>query len=230
MSRLSAVRLAVRDPQKLAKFYSQHMGMRAVPDGNCIRLGYAGDNASLMLYPGGGTYRHVRTDDYWKIGITLPNVDIAYQQLVAAGVSVSAPYQFDNIGYMCHLRDPEGFVIELLQHDFEQNRPDEAGQPAQPLGGGARIGQITLRCSEVEPILREYQTRGMSLLSVQPVTKFGFTLYFLAFTNETPPNRNLEAVENREWLWKRPYTTLELQHCPGIKITKNASYLGLGTT
>ncbi len=52
----------------------------------------------------------------------------------------------------------------------------------------------------------------MSLLSVQPVSEYGFTLYFLAHTDEQPPNPDLEAVENRPWLWQRPYTMLELQH------------------
>ncbi|MEM7044079.1 MAG: VOC family protein, partial [Pseudomonadota bacterium] len=56
---------------------------------------------------------------------------------------------------------------------------------------------------------------GMTLLSIQPVTDYGFTLYFLAFTDERPPHDDLEAVGNREWLWQRPYTTLELQHVSG---------------
>ena len=53
----------------------------------------------------------------------------------------------------------------------------------------------------------------MKLLSIQPVKRYNFTLYFLAFTEEDPPIlEDLEAVENREWLWQRPYSTLELQH------------------
>lgn len=52
----------------------------------------------------------------------------------------------------------------------------------------------------------------MKLLSIQPVTQYGFTLYFLAYTSESPPDDDLEAVQNREWLWQRPYTMLELQH------------------
>eukprot|EP00122_Pirum_gemmata_P011149 Pgem_evm1s10322 len=51
----------------------------------------------------------------------------------------------------------------------------------------------------------------MKLLSIQPVRQYGFVLYFLAYTNESPPKTDLEAVENREWLWQRPYTVLELQ-------------------
>ena len=56
----------------------------------------------------------------------------------------------------------------------------------------------------------------MKLLSIQDISAFGFSLYFLAFTSETPPvPSELESVGNREWLWQRPYTTLEIQHRPG---------------
>ncbi|MEM8949428.1 MAG: VOC family protein, partial [Pseudomonadota bacterium] len=126
------------------------------------------------------------------------------------------PRQFGDIGYMAHLEDPEGFSIELLQHRFQANHRDGDGDPAAALGGGARIGQITLRVKDLEAALSFYRDRlGMTLLSIQPVTDYGFTLYFLAFTEELPPASDLEAVGNREWLWQRPYTTLELQHVHG---------------
>ena len=51
----------------------------------------------------------------------------------------------------------------------------------------------------------------MRLLSRQEVPVHGLTLYFLAFTEDQPPNPSIDAVENREWLWQRPYTTLELR-------------------
>ncbi|MGI9437215.1 MAG: VOC family protein, partial [Geminicoccaceae bacterium] len=156
---------------------------------------------------------HRRDDRYWKIGITLPNIDIAHDQLSRAGVAVSDPVQFGDIGYMCHLNDPEDFPIELLQHRFLGHRRDRDGNPDMPLGGGARLGQITLRVTDLPGAIAFYRDRlGMKLLSVQPVPDFDFVLYFLAFTDENPPVTDLEAVENREWLWQRPYTTLELQH------------------
>ena len=58
----------------------------------------------------------------------------------------------------------------------------------------------------------------MKLLSIQQVEAYGFTLYFLAFTDETPPNEDLNSIEIREWLWQRPYTTIELQHIPDAKL------------
>jgi hypothetical protein len=51
----------------------------------------------------------------------------------------------------------------------------------------------------------------MQCLSVQPLTSYGFALHFYAFTTEQPPHKNLKSVHNREWLWQRPYTTIEIQ-------------------
>ena len=52
----------------------------------------------------------------------------------------------------------------------------------------------------------------MRLMSVQPVPERGFCLYFYSWNDEPLPDPDLEAVANREWLWARPYSLLELQH------------------
>ncbi len=227
MPRLSGVLLSVSNPAEIAEFYVRYLGMQAANIGDVWRLGYPGRDADLILSSGPSGYRHNRSDRYWKIGITLPNVDIAHQQLNASGIDVSTPNQFRDIGYMCHLSDPAGFQIELLQHDFEANRPPDAGALDAPLGGGARIGQITLRSGDITTATETFERLGMRLLSVQPVQNPDFTLYFWAFTQDTPPDPDPCAVENREWLWKRPYTTLEVQHLPGLSPTRNPGFLGL---
>ena len=48
------------------------------------------------------------------------------------------------------------------------------------------------------------------------VADYGFELYFLAAVSEEeaakmPDPNDLDSVGNREWLWQREYTTLELQ-------------------
>ena len=81
-----------------------------------------------------------------------------------------------------------------------------------PLGNEPRLGQISLTVRDAVASLAFYRdTLGMRMLSRQEVPAHGFTLYFLAFTDEQPPNSSIDAVENREWLWQRPYTTLELR-------------------
>lgn len=233
---LSEIRLRATSPERLAYFYVGTLGMVAREQDDDIHLSYPGKDAALVLQQAltNDLYRHTQDDRYWKIGITVPNVDIAYEQLVAAGVDVSHPRQFLDIGYMCHFVDPEGFVVELLQHHFEGNRPADTGSPDEPLGGGARIGQITLRAKDIAAALAFYRDRiGMRLLSIQPVIARGFTLYFLALTDDQPPGSDLEAVENREWLWQRSYTTLEFQHLqgsdasPGLPIAGGPGFAGL---
>jgi predicted enzyme related to lactoylglutathione lyase len=223
---LNALRLRVADPKGLAAFYRDSLGMKARAEGDVWRVGYVGVDADLMLVPGGGRYTHDRRQRYWKIGITLPNVDLAVDTLRAAGAEVSDPRQFLDIGYMAHLSDPEGFVIELLQHDFEGNRPDGAGDAKAPFAQ-ACLGQITLRTGNIQAEDQRCRDLGMRLLSVQDVEPYGFDLHFYAFTSDQPPNSDLWAVENREWLWKRRYTTLEFQHIAEAAFARVPDFLGI---
>ena len=164
-------------------------------------------------------YSHQPSSDvYWKIGLSLADVDTARSMLVSQGEDVSLPRQFLNIGYMCHLNDPFGYSIELLQHDFQKNFSSERIQAYLQqnlaLGQQVHVGQITLRVSNIEKSLAFYESGlGMKLLSRQTIPH-KFDLYFLACTNEDPPSDDINSVEIREWLWRRPYTTLELQHWP----------------
>nr|WP_171101367.1 VOC family protein [Ruegeria sp. HKCCD7255] len=224
--RMSALKLRVADPEVLARFYRDLLGMRIQADGEARRVGYAGVDADLLLLPGGGGFTADRGQRYWKIGITLPNVDLAARHLNDLGVPVSTPRQFQDIGYMCHLSDPAGFEIELLQQDFEGNRPEGAGDPDAPFAD-ATIGQITLRTGDIAAEDAICRRLGMRLLSVQDVADYGFDLHFYAFTDETPPDADLWAVENREWLWKRLYTTLEFQHITDAQFAPVPDYQGI---
>ncbi|WP_170427479.1 VOC family protein [Ruegeria arenilitoris] len=224
--RLSGLRLRVADTEKLASFYTGVLGMSVDQQGVSLRMGYPGQDADLLLMPGGGGYTHDTGQRYWKIGITVADVDLAAAVLRDKGVEVSEPRQFLDIGYMCHLKDPEGFVIELLQHDFEGNRVENAADPDAPFAK-ACIGQITLRTGDIAAEDAFCRAQGMRLLSMQDVEPYGFDLHFYAFTDDVPPNPDLWAVENREWLWKRAYTTLEFQHVAGARFANVPDYRGL---
>ncbi|MEM9125465.1 MAG: VOC family protein [Pseudomonadota bacterium] len=224
--RLAALRLRVTDPDALAGFYRDMFAMTVVKQGPNRRLSYAGMDADILLMPGGGGYVHDNGHRYWKIGITVPDVDLAAAFLERHGQTVSVPHQFLDIGYMCHLKDPQGFSIELLQHDFKGNRPEQAAEPEDPFKL-AQIGQITLRTGNIAAEDRFWRAQGMSLLSIQDVAAYGFDLHFYAFTEDAPPMSDLWAVENREWLWKRPYTTLEFQHVPGAQFATVPDFRGL---
>lgn len=42
-------------------------------------------------------------------------------RLAEHDVRASYPHQFIDIGFMSHTKDPSGYTIELLQHEFESN-------------------------------------------------------------------------------------------------------------
>ena len=212
---LASVVINVSSPEQLAKFYVTNFGMRLRRGNAEIQVGYGGQSAWITLRQAVSDtkYQHSLHDLYWKVGITLPDLDLAYAQLRQRGLDISEPRQFRDVGYMCHLSDPEGFQIELLQHTFKGEKKTSVGDPKMPLGGGAIIGQITLRTDCITPQLSHFVDElGMKFLSRQPLEEYGFDLYFLAFTDEQPPEPKLSSVGNRPWLWQRPYTTLEFQH------------------
>lgn len=155
-----------------------------------------------------------KSDLYWKIGVTLRSLDPAVAYLRRQGWDVSDPFQFRDIGYMCHLHDPEGFAIELLQQGFEGNESPPG--PGHPIGAQATLAHLTLRVTDIASARAFCETQlNMRLMSVQPVPEREFTLYFYAWSDEPLPDPDLESVANREWLWARPYTLLELQHLAG---------------
>ncbi len=197
-------------------------------------LGYDSEQCLLELLDGADEPYVARTDGlYWKIGITLRDLDHAVNHLKQSGLAVSEPRQFGDIGYMSHLRDPAGFAIELLQHGFK-GRAQPAGT-GHPVGGQATLAHITLRVNDIAAARADLEGRlGMRLISVQPVTDYGFCLYFFCWSDEVLPDPDLESVANREWLWARPYALLELQHVPGGTISEpdsgrdEAGFAGFG--
>lgn len=174
-------------------------------------VGFGGAEASIKFLPGNAPYQAATNDLFWKIALAVPNIEMACLQLRGFGVSVGAPHQFHDVGYLAHFRDPGGFPIELVQHTF-QGEPSVEPTDKTRLGGGAHLNLLTLRAADIAPIRRACADWGMTLLSIQPVESHGFTLYFFAFTSEQPPSQDLFSLENRTWVYQRPYTVLEVQH------------------
>lgn len=211
--RLSRICFNVRNAAGQAGFYRETLGMDPLGDEDCPAFGYHPNQALLEFHESEmGAYNPVADDLYWKIGITLQNLDSAVEYLNAQGWPVSAPRQFRDIGYMCHLTDPEGFQIELLQQGFEGN-PGPAPASGHPIGAQATLAHLTLRVADLSAAQEAFaRDMNMRLMSVQPVPERHFCLYFYSWNDEALPEPDLEAVGNREWLWARPYTLLELQH------------------
>ena len=230
-------KLLVRSLADLRAFYCGPLGMQAF-DSEGALLGYDADQCLLEFVEGATAPPYDGGDGlYWKIGITLEDLGAAVAHLRSEGIEVSDPRQFQEIGYMCHLRDPEGFAIELLQQGFEGNHTPLARSADHPIAGQATLAHVTLRICDLDAAKALCEARlGMRLMSVQPVVlpERTFTLYFYAWSDEPLPDRDLTAVANREWLWTRPYTLLELQHLEGggvdlrHRAPSEAGFLGLG--
>lgn len=197
----------------MADFSSGGTGLIGYDAGECLLELLAG--ATEPYAPG-------PTDYYWKIGLTVRDLDHAVSFLRRIGWPVSDPRQFREIGYLAHMRDPDGLAIELLQQGFAGDaRPPGQGHS---IGGQASVAHITLRVDDIARARRYCERHlGLRLMSVQPVPPRDFTLYFFAWSDEVLPSPDLEAVQNRPWLWARPYTVLELQSLegPGQRVARD---------
>ena len=236
--RIARIRLRVGGLADVEPFYRGHFGMRTFDADNALDLGYDDGQCLLEFHEGGHEPFYDGPDGlYWKIGITLRDLDVAVAYLRQRGLSVSEPRQFQDIGYMCHLLDPNGFPIELLQQGFEGNQKPLGPGDGHPVACQATLAHVTLRVGDLAGAKAMCEGElGMRLMSVQPVALADrtFCLYFYAWSQDALPNAELEAVENREWLWARPYTLLELQHIEPLergvrhRMANEAGFDGLG--
>ena len=171
----------------------------------------------VFIYQPDFARKTLENQGYWKIALSVEDVIIARETLLKKGILVGTAFQVPDVAFLCHFKDNNGYEIELIQHKFEQNHIPIQPKKEYALGSKTRFLLITYRVKNIEKSLNFYQNLGMRLLSKQEVTSRNFTIYFLAFSSEELPNKNTEALENREWLWQRNYTVLELQHIWGTE-------------
>lgn len=229
MPQLDTLTLGVKDPDAQRKFYYDVLGMSDLGEG---RIGYGRAEVALRFVQASGTYSPQVTDLYWKIAISVPDIDLAFQQLAASGQECSSPRQFRDVGHLAKLVDPEGFTVELLDHWFKGERPQSKDINPDKLGGGPHISLVTLRTHDIAKVEPDILSFGMAPVSVQPVTPHGFTLYFYNFGDELPPDSDLKAIQNRTWVYQRRTTLLEIQEVHALESATlpnqgDAGYMGL---
>lgn len=208
MAKLDTLRLCVSNPEAQKQFYCNILGMSDLGNG---KVGYSPQQAALQFVPAERPYQATGSDSYWKIAISVANIELAYAQLKAQGVTVSKPAQFRDVGFLAKITDPEGFTVELIDHWFAGQRP-HSPLNNNLLGGGPHLSLVTFRSADIASLEPQILAMGLTPLSIQPVKPYGFTLYFYAFTDEMPPSADLHAIENRTWVYQRPYSVLEIQH------------------
>lgn len=169
-------------------------------------------------------------DNYWKFSVFVDDIQRVAERLRQLGTEVSEPFQFGEVGYLAHLKDPEGYAIELIQRTFRANTPDVAEKASCALGEKPQLGLLTLRTADPLRSIRFYEREcGLQLFVRMYVERGnGFTLYFLGPKHLTPPSADIDAIANREWLYQQRELFVELQHYwgsewqPGFQLADGA--------
>jgi catechol 2,3-dioxygenase-like lactoylglutathione lyase family enzyme len=202
----------------LSHTYVEALGMRAL---GALRFGY-GAAELVFADDAPGPYVTDDADVYWKIGVTVPDLDAAVAKVRRAGVEVSSPWSLAGIGYLCHLRDPAGLQIELLQRRWEGHAQPSCGNPF----GSAHLAHVSLRVATDHAAWSWWRAQRLFELDAMDVPGRAFSLSFLGPVAVTVPAGPLRA--RREWLWSRPETLIELQHRPGpVRASPGAGLTGL---
>lgn len=218
--------LYISNPKNSLNFYVNYLGMKLIDEhknGTCVyyHLKFNEDTKEAILeliydkendktiFPKDKT----KLEGYWKFSISIKDVDIARKKLLKKGIEVSTAFQVPKVAYLCHFYDPDGYALELIQHNFEQNHIKENEDKNYALGNKAILSLITYRVKDINKSLEFYKDKlQMKLLSKMNVHQRDFELYFLGFTKEKLPSNDVEAIENRQWLWQRDFTMIELQY------------------
>ncbi len=213
INKITKQHFRVDDFDELKEFYVDILGMQNFSTNKVMIFGFNKNSCYLCFHKKSvKSYASDQNDFYWKIGITLKNLDVAVDHLRKKNISVSSGIQFKEIGYMSKISDPKGFVIELLQQGF-LGYEEKISKNIHPIGSQGTLAHITLRITDLEKSKYYFEEKlKMRLMSIQAVKEYEFCLYFYTFSDEILPDEDLNSVKNRQWLWRRPYTFIELQH------------------
>ena len=157
-------------------------------------------------------YTEEPRDTYWKYSLFVNDIQHVYD-VVKKERKVGEPFQFGNIGYLSHTEDVENYKIEFIQKDFKVNTKEYPKTEALSLGEKAVFGLITLRTKDPVQSIRFYEKYfNLQLLVRMRVDRgSGFTLFFLGDKSLVPPSTDIDAIENREWMYHQKEAFIELQ-------------------
>jgi catechol 2,3-dioxygenase-like lactoylglutathione lyase family enzyme len=212
---ITSVNFLVKNLAVSQAFYTQVLGFEVLKqDVDSAELTLGGQCANIVLVEATSSVkaRCPEPSAYWKIGITVHHLDLAFTGLKSAGIPCSSPSQFLDIGYLLHLQDPDGNTIELLQTTFKGEMTDKVSPKKSLIKQPAVLAHISLRTSFIEKSIAFYQEKlGMLLQASMDAKPYNFSLYFLGYNTQLPTSL-IDSVERRKWLWAQTQTFIELQH------------------
>lgn len=106
--------LRAKDPQRLAAWYRDHLGIDLVPQGP-DDAPWMADGGATVFAPFAEDTDYFAATSSFMINFRVANLDAMMTQLEAAGIAVTFTEEMAGVGRFAHLSDPEGTPIELWE-------------------------------------------------------------------------------------------------------------------
>ncbi len=103
-----------RDPEGLAKWYRDHLGIDPAPT-NMDMAPWQTEAGVTVFSPFDADTDYFPAKNSFMLNFRVADLDAMISQLRAAGVEVSHESEMAGIGRFARIRDPEGNVIELWE-------------------------------------------------------------------------------------------------------------------
>lgn len=115
VSGIGGVFFRAADPERLNRWYEQHLGVTAAPgDYDAKPWVQAAGPTVWAAFPASTQY-FGRAEQQWMINFRVCDLDAMVRQLEAAGISVERDTQVYPNGIFARLQDPEGNPIQLWE-------------------------------------------------------------------------------------------------------------------
>lgn len=104
-----------RDPQALARWYEQHLGINRVPTSYDAESWDQQAGPTVWAPFAQDTTMFGRPEQQWMINFRVRNLSAMVEQLRTAGIDVEVDPEVYPNGLFAQLRDPEGNPIQLWE-------------------------------------------------------------------------------------------------------------------
>ncbi|MGJ8615194.1 MAG: VOC family protein [Sulfitobacter sp.] len=102
------------DPQQLAKWYHDHLGIDPVPT-DAETLPWMAKGGPTVFAPFAADTDYFAAGKMFMMNFRVADLDAMIEQLIGADIDVTRLDDMPGIGKFAHLSDPEGNAIELWE-------------------------------------------------------------------------------------------------------------------
>lgn len=214
--KLRSFTLQIFNPEQTLAFYTNILGFAVLDqfsenNTTYYNLGFKNTDFYIQLKHTPSLkkieYQEKTTDNYWKYSLFVDDIQKVYRNLKEQNYHIGEPFQFGDIGYLSHTTDNENHKIELIRKTFQQNKLLQTKEECM-------LGLLTIRTKDPIKIIKLYEDILDLKLFVRMYVNRGkgFTLYFLGHKDLQVPSPDIDAIENREWMYQQSHLFIEIQH------------------